>query len=148
MPTRPHQPVFTNAAVFPDDARLAEALGPAKDSYDLLLARLAATCPAAVTTWKFYRDGNAWLMSAAWKKKTLFWLSADHGAFRVTFYLPTSLEAALATSDLPVPVKSSYAASAGKKIRGATAVIRTPSELAAFDTLLALKLSSSRKRDS
>ncbi len=142
MPNKPPRPAFTDAAVFPDDASLAEALGPAKAAYDQLLALLAATCPAAVATWKYYRDGNAWLLSAAWKKKTLFWLSADRGAFRVTFYLPSALEAALAAADLPAPVKSSYAASAGKKIRGATAVIRTPSDLSAFDTLLAFKLSS------
>ncbi|MBU1247631.1 MAG: hypothetical protein KKB70_02945 [Proteobacteria bacterium] len=40
------------------------------------------------------------------------------------------------------PPKPAFAASAGKKIRGATAVIRTPADLAAFDTLLALKLSA------
>ena len=136
------KPVLHDASVMPDDEVLADVLGPAKAAFDQLHVRLTATCPAAVATWKYYRDGNAWLMSAAWKKKTLFWLSADRSSFRTTFYLPSSLEAELVNCDLPEAVKSSYAASAGKKIRGATAVIRTTADLAAFDTLLALKLSS------
>ncbi|PKN25214.1 MAG: hypothetical protein CVU65_09515 [Deltaproteobacteria bacterium HGW-Deltaproteobacteria-22] len=141
MPSKPPRPVLTDAATAPDDPILAEVLGPAKAAYDALHLRLAATCPAAVATWKYYRDGNAWLMSVAWKKKTLFWLSADHGFFRTTFYLPSALEAELVSSDLPEPVKQGYAASAGKKIRGATAVTRVPADLATFDTLLALRLS-------
>ncbi|MBU1512430.1 DUF3788 domain-containing protein [Myxococcota bacterium] len=142
MPEKPSKPVLTDPTVMPDDEFLAGVLGPAKAAYEQMHVRLAATCPAAVITWKFYRDGNAWLMSAAWKKKTLFWLSADRGSFRTTFYLPSTLEAALAAFDLPEPVKTSYAASAGKKIRGATVVVRTAADLAAFDTLLALKLST------
>ncbi len=141
MSGKPPKPVLHDPAVTPDDEVLTDVLGPAKAAFDQLHVRLAATCPAAVATWKFYRDGNAWLMSAAWKKKTLFWLSADRGSFRVTFYLPMSLEADVAAADLPCEVKSTCEASAGKKIRGATAVIRTPADLAAFDTLLALKLS-------
>ncbi len=142
MTDKPLKPVLTDESLTPEDEVLAGVLGPAKAAFDQLHVRLAATCPAAIVTWKFYRDGNAWLMSAAWKKKTLFWLSADRGCFRTTFYLPSSQEAELVTSDLPEAVKSSYAASAGKKIRGVTVMIRTPADLAAFDTLLALKLSS------
>jgi len=134
--------VLSDPKVEPTDEVLAACLGRSKGVLDAALLHLRTRCPGSEARWRYYRDGKSWLLSASWKKKTLFWLSADHGAFRVTFYLPSSLEAALAAADLPAPVKSSFAASAGKKIRGATAVIRTPSDLSAFDTLLALKLSA------
>ena len=36
--------------------------------------------------WKYYKDSKAWLCKVAHKKKTIFWLSAWDGYFKIGFY--------------------------------------------------------------
>ena len=133
-------PALSDPATFPAEEVLSAVLGSSKTAFDAMLERLAAIAPDASSGWKYYRDGKSWLMNASRKKKTLFWLSADRGSFRATFYLPTALEDAVLGGPFPEALKEGFAATAGKKFRGATLTIRAAEDLVHFEALVALKL--------
>lgn len=73
------------------DKVLREALGEYYNVYADMLALLANE--GVEVTWRFYRDSKAWLCKAAYKKRTMFWMSVDDGFMRVNFYfMPRHLE--------------------------------------------------------
>jgi len=138
--TETPKPALGDPDIYPSDEVLAVTLGPARAAFDAVLARTLESCPDAAFQWKYYRDGKSWLMNASRKKKTLFWLSADRLSFRTTFYLPSSTEDAVLGGPFPAATKDGFAASAGKKFRGATAGVSSAADVEAFAALLAIKL--------
>jgi hypothetical protein len=133
--------MFDDPDVFPSDELIAARLGQrASAAYALLLERALALAPGLSPEWKYYRDGKSWLLKAARKQKTLFWLSVAEGSSRVGFYLGPKAEAAIAASGLPESVKEDFAESRGKKIRGIGLGIRSKKDLEGFEELLKIKL--------
>ncbi len=134
------EPVLSDPKVEPTDEVLAACLGRSKGVLDAALLHVQGRCPGAQAQWKYYRDGKSWLLSASWRKKTLFWLAAGHRRFRITFYLGPRAEADVLASAIPEEAKARYRESAGRKIRGVTLVLATKKDLAAFEELLELRL--------
>lgn len=127
--------------VFPTPEVLSSVLGASYSAYLGLMDMLRAAQPDAVVNWKYYRDARSWLLNAAAKKKTLFWLAAENGCFRTTFYLGAEFEEAVSASALPPETKERYAASSGKKFRGVTVRVERAEDLRHFAALLDWKRS-------
>jgi hypothetical protein len=133
-------PALTDPELYPDDGVLRSRLGAAKPAYDAWMDRVRAAAPGIVADWNYYRDGKSWLLKAHdGKKKTVFWLSAYDGFFRVAFYFGAADEAKVAGADLPEDFKRQYAEAAGKRIRGITAAIRSEDDIPAALALLSFK---------
>lgn len=80
------KPALTNPDVPPSPASLKDVL---EDSYDPYRKIMHDVCNAPFNLkqeWKYYLDGKAWLCKVIHKKKTVFWLSAYNGYFKMSFY--------------------------------------------------------------
>lgn len=131
-------------AIFPSDEVIASHLGRANAAFVEMLERNRAAHPDFEERWKFYNDGKSWLFNVSRKKKTLFWLSVGEGSFRTTFYLGPKAKEAVLGADIPEELKDQYreAEARGAKIRGVTLVVKARKDLAAYETLLAIKLAT------
>jgi hypothetical protein len=134
--------VLTDPAIFPTEKVLSGHLGKAGPAFRALFDFNHENFPEFVERWKYYNDGKSWLMNVSRKKKTLFWLSVQDGAFRTTFYLSGKYARNVERSNIPVSLKDQYRASAGKAFRGITLVISSNRHLAAYKNLLAVKMDS------
>ena len=133
--------VLDDPAVYPTDEVLLLHLGRAKSCFDAMLEHSRSRCAGLAATWKYYQDGKSWLLNLSLRKKTVCWVLVGHASFRTTFYLGAAVEARILASAIPTPSKDQYRASAGKKIRGVSVVIRTKKDLVAFRELLDIRLS-------
>jgi hypothetical protein len=103
---------------------------------------LWAECPGSTTEWRYYNDGNSWLLNASRRKKTIFWLSLTGTTFRITGYFTDKAGDAIRRSTLPGELKKPFLEDAGPgKLRGITITFRTKTDLAHAKTLIALKTS-------
>lgn len=85
----------------PTDAELAAALGPAKATWDKLLADLAQEYGANVHEWKCYSPKAGWSLRVKRKERTIVWLAPCPGCFRVAFILGDKAVQAARHSKLP-----------------------------------------------
>ncbi|MDD5766881.1 MAG: DUF3788 family protein [Candidatus Marinimicrobia bacterium] len=135
------KPVLIDANVYPTNEILFSHLGKVKIVYLSLFDYIHRTYPDFVENWKYYRDGNCWLLNVTRKKKALFWLSVSDGSFRTTFYLSSKYEKEIVKSNIPAELKQQFMGSSGKKIRGITIVLTTEKDIETFKELLSIKLS-------
>jgi len=77
-------PLLNDPDTYPDDTVLAETLGDSFAAFSAL--REALTERAIAIEWRHYFDTKCWLCKAQYKKKTVCWLSAWDGYFKVTCY--------------------------------------------------------------
>ncbi|MCL2677557.1 MAG: DUF3788 domain-containing protein [Clostridiales bacterium] len=63
---------------------MAAALGGSYKAYQALAQKLPDFGIEA--EWRYYNDGKSWLCKNVHKKKTVFWLSAWDGFFKVTLF--------------------------------------------------------------
>jgi len=78
---------FIGKAQKPTDAELAAALGPAKATWDQLLAELAQEHGVNIHEWKCYSPKWGWSLRAKRKARTIIWLSPSESCFTVLFIL-------------------------------------------------------------
>ncbi len=93
-------PCFTDARHRPTEKDVALALGRTARSWTELFGRTRAEHPDLDRAWRFYGDAKRWLLKVSRGSKTVFWVSVDQGRFRVAFYFPERLSAALLASEL------------------------------------------------
>ena len=72
--------------ILPTPEVLQNVLGTSYPVFDELIKTVAQSNYGIVGDWNYYNDGKAWLFKAAFKKKTVFWLSVWDGYFRTAFY--------------------------------------------------------------
>jgi hypothetical protein len=72
--------------IYPSKDVLQNALGKVYPVLEALEAQLTHEEFALTFDWKYYKDSKAWLCKAAYKKKTIFWLSVWEGYFRASFF--------------------------------------------------------------
>lgn len=77
---------LTDESIFPDDqvlktllARSYNAYGELLKLYDLYKLKY---------TWRYYKDGKAWLCKVQSKSRTIVWMSAWRGYMQATIYFP------------------------------------------------------------
>ncbi len=78
------RPLLNDSSVVPSPDVLSGVLGGSYDAYIRFVGIMAST--GAVAEWSYYNDGKSWLCKVCRGKKTLCWLSAWDGFFRVVFY--------------------------------------------------------------
>ena len=84
----------------PTPRSITTALGRAAPAWRELFQRLHQEASGLEETWSYYRDGGSWLLRITRKARTVCWVSVERGRFRVAFYFPARLDAALLGSDL------------------------------------------------
>lgn len=73
--------------IYPDDEVLKEVLGASFEQYIKLLDLFKEN--QMEHTWRYYRDGKAWLCKVQRKKITIIWMSAWKGFMKATIYIPS-----------------------------------------------------------
>jgi len=98
--------------------------------------------PDFTEQWRYYKDGNSWLLKVTRKSKTIFWLSIIKGGFRITFYFGDKAEPAIVGSAISDKLKDEFLN--GKrygKVRGITLTIKNNRDIEHVKSLIAVKLS-------
>ena len=111
------KPALTDRNQFPTDEVISSLLGRRRALWDALFAHLRAEHPECTATWRYYNDGNSWLLNVSRKKKTVFWLSVIRGTFRITGYFTDKA-----------------------KLRGITVTFKTKKDVEDARRLIALKI--------
>ena len=62
-------------------------------------------------SWRYYRDGKAWLCKVARRGRTICWISVWHGAFTATFYFGEKADADIQQLDIDVSLRQAFASS-------------------------------------
>lgn len=93
-------PYFTDPERAPNEKTILVAVGRAAPAWRALFDELRAAHPDLAQTWRYYADAKSWLLKVTRKSTTVFWLSVQKGGFRVSFYFPERLTAALLQGDL------------------------------------------------
>jgi hypothetical protein len=105
MITAAETPILPNAFIGkleqPTADELAAALGPAREFWDQLLARLAAELNLVVEEWNSYSPKSGWALRLKMKKRNILYLGPCRGGFRVTFVLGDKAVEAARHSTLP-----------------------------------------------
>ena len=134
--------VLTDRNQFPTEEIVYAHLGRRRALWDAFFDLLRAECPGCTTEWRYYNDGNSWLLNASRRKKTIFWLSLTGTTFRITGYFTDKAGEAIRRSALPGELKKPFVEDAGPgKLRGITITFRTKADLAKAKVLIALKAS-------
>jgi hypothetical protein len=134
--------VLTDRNQFPTEDIVYAHLGRRRALWDAFFESLQTACPGCTSEWRYYTDGNSWLLNASRKKKTIFWLSLTGTTFRITGYFTDKAGDAIRKSALPGEMKKPFLEDAGPgKLRGITITFRTKTDLAHAKTLIALKTS-------
>jgi len=71
---------------YPDNQVLEEVLGPSFEAYQNMLNLFDAN--NMEYTWRYYKDGKAWLCKVQKKRRTIVWMSAWKGYMQATIYIP------------------------------------------------------------
>lgn len=73
-------------SMYPDDNVLEEILGQSYTAYRALLTLFDENNLGY--TWRYYKDGKAWLCKVQKKERTIVWMSAWKGYIKATIYFP------------------------------------------------------------
>ena len=99
-------PWFTEKNKAPTEAAVLRAIGRAAPAWRALFDQIHVEHPELSEAWNYYADGGCWLLKVSRGSKTVFWVSVVKNAFRVGFYFPERLTAALLGSELSPALKS------------------------------------------
>jgi len=132
---------FTDKAALPDDAALAEALGPSKPSWDALYAEITAIAGVKME-WKHYGGKHGWQVKAVRKRKALAYLIPHDGSFLAGMALNDAALEALRDGDLPAAFVEEIAAKRYPEGWPGRVEVRGDADLATVRALLAAKLAS------
>jgi hypothetical protein len=77
---------LTDESIYPDEQVLKKVLGRSYNAYCELLKLYDES--EMDYTWRYYRDGKAWLCKVQKKKRTIVWMSAWKGFMKATIYIP------------------------------------------------------------
>jgi hypothetical protein len=133
--------VLSNKDQFPTEKIVFSHIGKAKALWQAFFGYLHTLHPDLAEEWKYYSDGQSWLMKVTRKSKTIFWLSIIKDAFQITFYFTAKAEDAINACPISRELKSEF--KNGKnygKMRGLTIKFRSEKDIENAKALLAVKL--------
>jgi hypothetical protein len=134
---------FINKPKQPTDPELAAALGPAKATWDKLLADLAQDCGANVQEWNAYSLKAGWSLRVKRKERTIVWLAPCPGCFRVAFILGD--KAVLAAQEAKLPKRILNTINEAPKYPEGTGVrleVKSSKDIATLKKLAAIKMAN------
>ena len=127
----------------PTDGELTAALGPARATWDQLLADLALEYGANVQEWNSYSPKAGWSLRVKRKARTIVWLGPRAGSFIAALILGDKAMRAARAGKLPQRiVKIMDAAPKYPEGTGVRITLKTPKDLAAVMALAAVKLAN------
>ena len=127
----------------PTDRELTAALGPARATWDQLLADLALEYGANVQEWNSYSPKAGWSLRVKRKARTIVWLGPREGSFLAAFILGGKAMQAARASPLPKRIiKILNEAPKYPEGTGVRVPVKTLKDLAAVRTLAAIKLAN------
>lgn len=92
--------------IVPTPEVLSESLGSLHEVYDDLIDRISSTDYGLVASWRYYKDGKAWLCKVTYGSKTVFWLSVWQGFFKISFYFTSKTSQGVARLSIDESIKS------------------------------------------
>ena len=134
------KPVLTDKDLFPSEEVIFTHIGKAKNLWVSLFEHIHSRHPDFSETWKFYRDGNCWLLKVSQKKKTVFWLSVLKNSFRTTFYFSEKAEEMIIDAAVSEHLKELYRnAEKSARLRGLTISWKKRNDLEDAKALIEIK---------
>ena len=135
------EPVFTDKAHLPDDADLAQTLGPTKRHWDTVRARALTAAPAATDAWKCYAGKSGWTLVVRDKRHNLLYMRPLAEHFMASLAFSPQAVTAAKQSDLPAKViEMIRAAPQGPEGRAVRMDVRTAADAGIVLKLLAIKV--------
>ena len=134
---------FIGKAEKPTDGDLAAALGPARATWDRLLADLDREHGANIHEWNCYSPKAGWSLRVKRKERTIVWLAPCPGSFRVAFILGDKAVRAAQQAKLPKSVlqrideAKKYAEGRGIRLEP-----KTPKDIETVKKLAVIKLAN------
>jgi hypothetical protein len=133
-------PILTDPKVFPSQRVLARHLGKRAPLWESFTGMVASEHPDLAVEWQYYRDGSRWLCKVNRKKKTMCWISVWPGFFKVTFYLGSKNDAAVANAKIDPRLKRAFLQQKGRTtFRPLMVEVKTKAALKDVGELLRLK---------
>ncbi len=107
-----------HAEVYPASSVLEGVLGRSHIAFGRFMEAIGGPDYALMPEWRYYKDGKAWLCKISYKKKTICWLSAWNGFFKVSFYFTEKTKEGISGLKISEEVKGAFAKAgpAGKLI--------------------------------
>ena len=136
------QHILTDKNQFPTEEVIFSHIGQSKTFWESIFNHIHTNHPDFTEQWKYYKDGNSWLLKITKKSKTIFWLSIIKDSFRITFYFGDKAEPAILESVISDKLKDNFLN--GKrygKIRGITLRIKNSRDIYYVKALISIKLS-------
>jgi len=100
--------VLTDKTQFPTEEVIFSHLGRSRALWTAFFNFLHTEYPEIEEQWRYYNDGKSWLLKAARKKKTVFWLSVYTGKFRIGVYFVERARKAILSSALRDDLKEQF----------------------------------------
>jgi len=135
------QPILTDQSQYPTESVIHSCIGDAKPLWIAFFEYIHQTHPDFSEEWRYYKDGNNWLLKVVRKSKTVFWTSIIKDAFRITFYFTDKVEVAINDADISDELKEQF--KNGKrygKLRGLTITFRNDMDMEYAKTLISIRL--------
>jgi len=132
---------FIGKTKAPTDAEVADALGPARELWDLLLAELAGESGLVDREWNSSSPKTGWALRLKHQKRNIVYLSPCKGGFRAAFALGDKAVRAARQSGLPRQVIEII--DQAKRYAEGTAVrieVKGPTDIAVVRKLTSIKL--------
>jgi hypothetical protein len=137
------QNAFIGKVKKPTDGELTAALGPARTTWDQLLAELDREYGANVLEWNSYSPKAGWSLRVKRKARTIVWLGPRKGSFFAAFILgDKAMQAALAGKLPQRIVKIMNEAPKYPEGTGVRIPVKTLKDIAAVGVLAAIKLAN------
>ena len=95
--------------VIPSEDVLKNVLGNSVHVvYESYISSIMSTGYGLTYEWKYYNDGKSWLCKISNKKKTVHWLSAWEGCFKIAFYFTEKHLEGIAALDISEKIKEDF----------------------------------------
>lgn len=134
--------VLTDPNTMPTEEIVFGHIGATSSLWQGLFEYIHSEHPALHEEWRYYKDGQSWLMKVTRKTKTVFWLSVIEGAFRITCYFTDKAEDMVFGSTLSDELKEQFRTGRRyNRIRGLTITFRDDDDISYAKAMIEIKLS-------
>jgi hypothetical protein len=100
-----NRPLLNDKSIPVTDEVLRMTLGKSFPVYQKMMETITGPEYGLAPEWKYYNDGKAWLCKVAYRRKTIFWLSAWDGYFQTSFYFLERHCQGIAELDIDAQIK-------------------------------------------
>lgn len=133
--------ILSDPDIYPSEEIIYSHIGKTSKLWETIFSYIKEDHPDITPEWRYYNDGNSWLMKGTRKTKTIFWLSVIEGAFRMTFYLNSKADELVINSSIPEELKDKFIKESGiKKFRDITILFKNKKDVEYVKELIGIKL--------